>query len=139
MKNYEQVLVNAFDTTTGGLKVIQGFITNLEDLGSQSIALSDVWTSGDIDVRTKTEIVVNQKAVYDSDAILGTACKIYASLDATNFDTDAYSVFGPDFVAGSTKQKTRRADVRGLNTLRLESQNLDSTQAVTAQNSICVD
>lgn len=128
MKTDEQVLNAVYDSTTGALKSAPSTpLTEFQTLGDQSVALSDTWLSADIEVETKSEIIIAAKVTYNSEALVGVTAAILASLDSTNFDTDAYAIFGPDFNAGDTKQKTRRADIRGIKKIRLQSENYDAT------------
>jgi len=128
----KQLLTKTFDTTSGGLVTRESFFKEVATITTnQSIALSGTYTPARISVFDYSEMVVQVKVAYNAHAIAGVTVRAFASLDSTYYDTDAYGIFGPDLLAGSARTKTRKIDVRGLDSVELQLTNNDSTFAAT--------
>jgi len=128
----KQILNTIYDTTAVGFVVRESFQKDVDTITTnQSIALSSVYTPSAIKTTDYSEIVITAKVAYNAHAIAGVTVRAFASLDSTFYDTDAYGIFGPDLVAGSARTKTRKVDVRGLDSVGLELTNNDSTFAAT--------
>jgi len=76
-------------------------------------------------------LLLTCKLKYHSSASSGAEVKIYTNPTGKSWDTDPYASFLMPFTAGATKQKTVLVDVEGLEFIRADIVNNDSSYAIT--------
>ncbi|RLI08932.1 hypothetical protein DRO24_00295 [Candidatus Bathyarchaeota archaeon] len=83
-------------------------------------------------------ILLTCKLTYHGSATDGAEVKIYTNPTGKSWDTDPYASFLMPFTAGATKQKTVLVDVEGLEFIRADIENLDSSYPITNAKIIVV-
>jgi len=76
-------------------------------------------------------LLLTCKLTYHASASRGAEVKIYTNPTGESWDTDPYASFLMPFSAGATKQKTVLVDVEGLEFIRADVENLDSSYPIS--------
>lgn len=125
--------------STTGLRLLPSKTTQ-NILSSQVITASSINTSSSIDVRDYSYILVTLRATMDASATADPAAtvKILTSQDNINFDSSGYEYVTALTIAlsvGATKQKTSNLiDIRGVNYIKIETKNEDTSVSLTVNS-----
>ncbi len=151
---FEQLLDNGVavtfgDTTGHTLTDKWSFIARVADpiavhkipvnLNMPSLAPSGSVTFGPFDLRNVEAVALTIGLGFAGGAGAGVSVKALTSADGVSYDTesDPYAGDGlePDFVAGTTVQKTSLIDVMAIKFMKIKVENLDAGQGTSGQDS----